>query len=251
MWSPRAARIPAGGSRDSMNVHFAEPAVTPRKWSLSDDVRDPISRAFEVESTGQKLGPHFLEFGQILRRARADRQGQALELEAERRLVEVAIVVVKTTQRRLIGAGTLLHQGFELLLDQRLARQENDAVVASFFLGRRRLFFGRGEQQEHEPGALFECVLQRLQAIERTESLGLIANGVAQSNARVSTLMRNLEASPWLEAPSLVEVKAVRIEDNPASEFSLNVKLTRVKFDADQGGKAAAGGAEKQPAKKG
>lgn len=89
-----------------------------------------------------------------------------------------------------------------------------------------------------------------LKSIKQTDA-SVNVQGFANSNARVSTLMRNLEASPWLEAPSLVEVKAVRIEDNPASEFSLNVKLTRVKFDADQGGKAAAGGAEKQPAKKG
>ena len=32
--------------------------------------------------------------------------------------------------------------------------------------------------------------------------------GYAQSNARVSTLMRNIEASPWLAQPLLVEVKA-------------------------------------------
>ena len=32
--------------------------------------------------------------------------------------------------------------------------------------------------------------------------------GYAQSNARVSTLMRNLEASPWMEKPNLIEIKA-------------------------------------------
>ena len=31
--------------------------------------------------------------------------------------------------------------------------------------------------------------------------------GYAQSNARVSTLMRNIEASPWLAKPELVEIK--------------------------------------------
>ena len=34
-------------------------------------------------------------------------------------------------------------------------------------------------------------------------------NGFAQSNARVSTFMRNLESSPYLEKPSLVEIHAV------------------------------------------
>ena len=35
------------------------------------------------------------------------------------------------------------------------------------------------------------------------------AIGYAQSNARVSTLMRNIEASPWLTQPELVEIKSV------------------------------------------
>jgi len=35
-------------------------------------------------------------------------------------------------------------------------------------------------------------------------------NGFAQSNARVSTFMRNLESSPYLEKPSLVEIHAIR-----------------------------------------
>src|SRR5213078_2143027 len=33
--------------------------------------------------------------------------------------------------------------------------------------------------------------------------------GYAQSNARVSTLMRNIDSSPWLTAPELVEIKSV------------------------------------------
>jgi type IV pilus assembly protein PilN len=35
------------------------------------------------------------------------------------------------------------------------------------------------------------------------------SGGYAQSSARVSTLMRNIEASPWLEKPQLLEIKAV------------------------------------------
>ncbi len=33
--------------------------------------------------------------------------------------------------------------------------------------------------------------------------------GYAQSNARVSTLMRNVQSSPWLSSPELVEIKLV------------------------------------------
>ena len=49
--------------------------------------------------------------------------------------------------------------------------------------------------------------------------------GYAQSNARVATLMRSLEGSPWLQTPNLIEVKAATINNLRASEFSLNVKL--------------------------
>lgn len=55
--------------------------------------------------------------------------------------------------------------------------------------------------------------------------VGLI--GYAQSNARVSTLMRNLEASPWLEKPQLVEIKAVSVDKRRLNEFNMNVTLTR------------------------
>lgn len=51
--------------------------------------------------------------------------------------------------------------------------------------------------------------------------------GYAQSQARVSTLMRNLEASPWLETPDLVEIKAATVNNLRANEFSLNVKISR------------------------
>ena len=51
--------------------------------------------------------------------------------------------------------------------------------------------------------------------------------GYAQSNARVSTLMRNIESSPWLANPGLVEVKASTIEKRRVSEFNLNFELKR------------------------
>ncbi len=57
------------------------------------------------------------------------------------------------------------------------------------------------------------------------ERIALI--GYAQSNARVSTLMRNIEASPWLEKPQLVEIKAVTVDKRRLSEFSLNAAIKR------------------------
>jgi type IV pilus assembly protein PilN len=51
--------------------------------------------------------------------------------------------------------------------------------------------------------------------------------GYAQSNARVSALMRNLEASTWLENPQLIEVKAVVLNGRRSNEFAMNFMLTR------------------------
>src|SRR5207253_1481579 len=51
--------------------------------------------------------------------------------------------------------------------------------------------------------------------------------GYAQSNARVSTLMRNIEASKWLGSPELIEVKAAAVEKKRVSEFNLYMSLKR------------------------
>jgi type IV pilus assembly protein PilN len=51
--------------------------------------------------------------------------------------------------------------------------------------------------------------------------------GYAQSNARVSTLMRNIESSPWLAAPELVEIKSVALDKQKVNEFTLNLQVKR------------------------
>ena len=61
----------------------------------------------------------------------------------------------------------------------------------------------------------------------KQEGLKVNITGYAQSNARVSALMRNLEASPWLERPQLIEVKAVVLNGRRSNEFAMNFWLTR------------------------
>ncbi|MGA7751125.1 MAG: PilN domain-containing protein [Gallionella sp.] len=51
--------------------------------------------------------------------------------------------------------------------------------------------------------------------------------GYAQSNARVSTLMRAIEDSPWLDTPTLVEIHASGSGATRISEFTLNFNLTK------------------------
>jgi type IV pilus assembly protein PilN len=60
---------------------------------------------------------------------------------------------------------------------------------------------------------------------------GLNLHGVAQSNARVSSLMRSLSTSTWFENPSLVEITADREKDRAVrlSKFNLNVSQTTKK----------------------
>lgn len=63
--------------------------------------------------------------------------------------------------------------------------------------------------------------------------------GYAQSNARVSHLMRNIDASPFLEQPSLVEVKSATVNNRRVSEFTLAVSIERPKQEETAQQKAA------------
>ncbi|MDI6746050.1 MAG: PilN domain-containing protein [Rhodocyclaceae bacterium] len=51
--------------------------------------------------------------------------------------------------------------------------------------------------------------------------------GHAQSNARVSTLMNNLDSSPVLERPELIQIKAIQVGKRRMNEFNLNIYLSR------------------------
>jgi len=65
-------------------------------------------------------------------------------------------------------------------------------------------------------------------------------SGYTQSSARVSTLMRNLDSSPWFESANLVEIKAATVNNLRANEFVLSVKQARQQTDDanDKVGKA-------------
>jgi type IV pilus assembly protein PilN len=49
--------------------------------------------------------------------------------------------------------------------------------------------------------------------------------GVADTNARVATLVRNLGVSNWLELPNLVEIKTSTINGIKQNDFTLTVNL--------------------------
>lgn len=57
--------------------------------------------------------------------------------------------------------------------------------------------------------------------------------GYAQSNARVSTLMRAIEASPWLDSPALIEIHAATNSGARVSEFTMTFNLTKEPSSTD------------------
>jgi len=63
--------------------------------------------------------------------------------------------------------------------------------------------------------------------------------GVADTNARVATLVRNLEVSNWLESPVLIEIKSSSVNGIKQNDFTLRVNLKAQKA------KEAPGGAKK------
>ncbi|PKO92694.1 MAG: fimbrial protein [Betaproteobacteria bacterium HGW-Betaproteobacteria-1] len=49
--------------------------------------------------------------------------------------------------------------------------------------------------------------------------------GVADTNARVATLVRNMSNSQWMEQPNLVQIQAVSIGNVRYNDFKMNVRL--------------------------
>jgi type IV pilus assembly protein PilN len=149
----------------------------------------------------------------------------------------------------LVGALALWYAG-KLYLDERIATQQrrNDLLVAenkklteqideikklkdqtAALLARKQVV----ETLQVNRGASVKLIDQLvrqlpdgvyLKAVKQTgQKVNMV--GLAQSNARVSTLMRNLESSPFLQNAELVEIKAVTDRNQRVNEFSLNISL--------------------------
>ena len=69
------------------------------------------------------------------------------------------------------------------------------------------------------PGVYLRSIKQDKQKV--------ILIGHAQSNARVSTLMNNLDGSPVLERPELIQIKAIPVGKRRMNEFTLNIYFSR------------------------
>ena len=149
----------------------------------------------------------------------------------------------------LVGAAALWYAG-KLYLDERINTQQrrNDVLVAenkklseqideikkikdqmAVLLARKQVV----ETLQVNRGASVKLVDQLvrqlpdgvyLKSIKQTgQKVNMV--GLAQSNSRVSTLMRNLDSSPYLQNAELVEIKAVTDRNQRLNEFNLNISL--------------------------
>ncbi|HUL95084.1 MAG TPA: PilN domain-containing protein [Usitatibacter sp.] len=108
------------------------------------------------------------------------------------------------------------------------------------------------QSNRSEPVQLLDQLLRQLPEgvyLKQVKQTGPKVNivGYAQSNARVSTLMRNLGASPYLENPELVEIKAVPAPDksnNRVNEFNMNISIKRAAPEERKGAPTKGGPAK-------
>lgn len=68
-----------------------------------------------------------------------------------------------------------------------------------------------------------------------TSGKNISINGIAESNNRVSSLMRRLDASDWLASPNLDKVKAEPKFGDQANSFGLTVKVEAPALEDESG----------------
>lgn len=117
----------------------------------------------------------------------------------------------------------------------RLLRQQIDALLA------RKQVIESLQGSRAETVHLFNELASRmpdgvyLKSVRQTAQQVTLV-GYAQSNARVSTLMRSLDESPFLQNPGLVEAKAATVNSRRVSEFTLRIGIERATADSVQAG---------------
>jgi type IV pilus assembly protein PilN len=117
------------------------------------------------------------------------------------------------------------------LLDKEIAEIKGLREQAEALLSRKQVIESL-QTNRTEPVHIFNELARQmpeglyLKSLKQTGSR-INITGYAQSNARVSNLMRNLDASPQLQNAELVEVKAAVLNTRRVSEFNLNVSIER------------------------
>ena len=116
-------------------------------------------------------------------------------------------------------------------LDQEIAEIDSLKAEIAALLARKNVIETLQRDRAQTVRLLDELVRQMPEGVYlkglTQRGLRIDIGGYAQSNARVSTLMRNIDSSPWLEKPMLVEVRAATVEKKRVSEFTMFLFLKR------------------------
>ena len=112
------------------------------------------------------------------------------------------------------------------LKDQISAMLERKQVVENLQTNRSQAVIVFDELSRQLPEGMY------FKSIKQVGDL-ITLEGVADTNARVATLVRNYNASTWLEAPGLVEIKAVTANGQKQNVFTLTVKLKAPKMEEE------------------
>lgn len=117
------------------------------------------------------------------------------------------------------------------LLDKQLSEIKRLKEQTQALLARKQVIESLQRDRGEPVYLLSELVKQIPEGIYlkslKQEGAKVSLSGYAQSNARVSNLMRTLDASPWLENPQLLETKAVVADKRHLNEFSMTIQITR------------------------
>jgi type IV pilus assembly protein PilN len=113
-----------------------------------------------------------------------------------------------------------------LALDKQIDQIKRLREQTQALLSRKQIIESLQRDRSRAVRLLSELVKQMpegiyIRSIKQTETKVSI-NGYAQSSARVSALMRNIEASLWLERPLLIEVKASVVDKRRVNEFNMD-----------------------------
>ncbi len=80
----------------------------------------------------------------------------------------------------------------------------------------------------------------------KQEGKVITIEGVADTNARVATLVRNFNQSNWMESPILIEIKAITVGAQKQNLFTLKVSLKTPTTEADDAGATAKAGSARK-----
>lgn len=104
------------------------------------------------------------------------------------------------------------------LKDQITAMLERKQVVENLQTNRSQAVVVLDELSRQLPEGMY------LRSIKQEGNI-ISIEGVADTNARVATLVRNLSNSSWMESPNLVEIKSVVTNSQKQNIFTLTVNL--------------------------